>query len=183
MKRKGLVLQFELVIVFLMIALLIGGSLVYNNIAINRERMARLQEMSAIEIALEKYAKHHVGAVPRVEDNNDPNEWVLATIKKGDDEVNRFLYDKPGLYPKDLFELCELGYLPKNFFGEMDDYQTISDSYPATSSYGVSGKGRFIYKAYENELDTDIKQYTKYELSYEGKNPKLNIPYRRFVSE
>ncbi len=186
MKRKGLVLQFQLVLLLVMITLLIGGGLWFNSITLDREKTARMHEMAAIQLALTKYAKHHTGATPRKEDAQD--EWILGTFQRGDSEVNRFLYDKPGLYPKDLFELCELGYLPANFFGDMKAYQKTGrdTDNSVTTYYGSPAKGQYTYTVYKSDKlgdDSFFKQYVKYELSFTGKNGRIVIPHKIFVSE
>ncbi len=165
-KLKGMVLQIELIIFFLLLIILFAGSMLFKSYVINLERTKRMQEISAIHIALSKYAKNHHGAVPRSTDL--ANNFSSSTVTIGGKSVDIFLYDKPSLYPKDLYELCELGYLPASFFGELKAYTTSSTGNSITTTYGTEATGQYIYKVTASNKDTERKQYVKYSLSYKG---------------
>ncbi len=190
MKRKGLIFQYQLVLLFLMIAMLMAGGFFFRSISLDREKIARLHEMEAIQLALTKYADDHTGVVPV--DGQDTLKFSAITKDYGDPygevENSKFLYEKPGLFPKDLYELCELGYLPASFRGTLREYKDKNYSPVDTSGteepkkYGDKN-GYYLYEVstYDGsntENDHYTKQYTYYKLSYVS--PKFTIPAKEF---
>lgn len=198
MKRKGFALQLEAVLVILMIAILAATSFFYVAGSTNRQKDQRLREMEAIRIALLKYAKNHRGAIP----TKDKDTFLYKTVthhykykdkdtseeKENDQEVSKFEYETPGLFPKDLNELVELGYMEASFYasisGDRDkngytapaNYLTPNDYNTAavvTQKLGEPEHGQYIYKAYTNEYDTDTAQYTKCTLEFVSERFKL----------
>lgn len=190
MKLKGMALQLQAVITLCMIAFIAGGCLLYNHVKLNLEKNTRLHEIAMIQNALQQYAHNHKGAIPLAE-NDHKFRYAVSTKPyskdwKGQDltaagmnqqENGRFQYEKPGLYPADLYELCELGYLPENFLGTLgythnNRYLNLTSGKIATDSpqaivttFG-NDTAKYTYKVYPHKYSDQFAQYTKYELSF-----------------
>ncbi len=193
MKRKGMALTLEAVIVLLIIAIVAAGSFFAVIGYENHNKIERQRELESIRIALLKYAHNHRG----VTEPDGGFKLITVThsfdLKDGsveEQESTHLTYEAPGLFPKDLNELVEFGYLPASFRGVLtgadsdyvsEDYikfDNYSESAPAAKVYGT-GDGKIVYRVFPDpnmKADDDgngIAMYTKCTLKYE--EPKFSI--------
>lgn len=162
MKRKGLAFQLELVLVLLFTAIIAAAGFLFRSYKSDSQLLARQREMDSINIALSKYATLHHGAIP---DSSGGFKYKTVT-RGGTTSFEKIVYAQPGLFPKDLYALCDYGLLPPNFFGSLKSYTVTSTARTITTTYGNTTNGQYTYKVIADSGDTTTPQYTQYELSF-----------------
>ncbi len=193
MKRKGIALQLEAVVAILVAAILSFSAFFVIINYQDHEKIERMRQLEAIRVALIKYAKNHRGIAEPVGgfELKDVTHTYTEGSSQKSQQTKHMVYEAPGLFPKDLNELVELGYLEPYFFGVITGadsgysgntnyikFDTYSNSAPSAKVYGTDTE-KIIYQVFpdpnlkETTNGKGFSMYTKCTLKYEG--PKFSI--------
>ncbi len=181
MKRKGMILSIEFVILIVIIILLSGGGLYYYRAKASNDKDMCINEMQMIARALDKYALAHRGSIPVNSSGNASTKYQMTTSitdlsgTAAEAHKPHFITQEPGLYPVELYELVELGYLPGGFAQTLSKYKytTAPNSKTVTTVY-TGNNYSYTYKVEANNNTSNGYQYTKFTLSFTS--TKFTLP-------